>query len=121
MRAEEGAVMRTILALLLLAGTAEAGLYNLTDPLPNYFKRLQDVRIRVKELRAVPREPPKGKKLDPGSPRSLYLQQAERLRALLDGGNISTLERVDLAAAYIRLARPEEALKALEGANQGHF
>jgi hypothetical protein len=113
--------MRTVLALLLLAGTAQAGLYNLNDPAPRFFKSLAEVRSHVKDLRGltVPLKP--GQKPDQGSLRVLYPQQAERLEALLKDGTITTLERVDLSACYVRMGKQKEALEALEGADQDHF
>src|SRR5262249_84403 len=117
----EGAAMRTVLALLLLAGTAQAGLYNLNDPGPRFFKSLGDVRAHVKQLQGLNPELKPGQTPDKGSLRVLYPQQAERLEALLKDGTISTLERVDLSACYIRMGEPDKALKVLEGANQDHF
>src|SRR5262249_42873861 len=62
-----------------------------------------------------------GAKVDKGSLRFFYPQQARMLEALLEEGSISTLERVDLSACYIRLQKFDKALEVLEGANQGHF
>ena len=115
--------MRSILfslALLGLASPVSAGVYNLSynsEPTPNIPP--ERVRAEVLQLRAAP-VPPAGR-LDPGSPRAVYLQQAAALERARADGILSTVGRASLGACYIRLGRARDAIRVLSEGDKDHF
>jgi hypothetical protein len=120
---------RTILALAVLAVwlapalTAHAGLYNRVDRetinraylLGPGMDKLKELLVQLRESRV------RELKLERGSYKSLYEQEAQRLEKKLHDGSLTTLERAELGAYYIRLNRAEEARDLLEAGDKTHF
>ncbi len=111
-------VVMAVLALGLLGGAARAGVYDLDDPVPQHLPPLPlqhaDIQLILGPLRAaaVPRQP----KQDPGP----YEKQAAALEAKAPGDR-TTFDSVDLGACYIRLNRPNDAIRVLLQADQSNF
>ncbi len=111
-------VVMAALALGLLGGAARAGVYDLDDPLPQHLPPLPSdhaqIQLILQPLRAagVPRQP--------NTPVSPYQKQAEALEAKA-AGDRTTADRIDLGACYIRLNRPNDAIRVLSTADQSHF
>lgn len=102
---------------LLSAGAARAGLYNAAErsespglyPLPQTFKEFQ---LALGELRSIAVE----RAVPPNPVREHVLKQVAALEAKQRTGKLTVDERVNLGAYYVRLQRPEEAVRVLEGA-----
>ena len=103
------------LAVALTAGAGRAGVYDLDDPLPPRYPPLptnhDQIRLVLAPLRAagVPRLP--------NQPRSLYEMQAAALEQKTPGA-WTTTDRIDLGACYLRMNRPNDAIRVLSDADQ---
>ncbi len=95
-----------------------AGVYDLDDPLPQHLPPLPSdhgqILLIIGPLRAagIPRQP--NMRVSP------YEKQAAALEAKAPGDR-TTFDRVDLGACYIRLNRPNDAVRVLLQADQTNF
>jgi len=111
-------VVVAALALGLLGGAARAGVYDLDDPLPQHLPPLPGDHVQIQlilgPLRAatVPRQPQQ--EISP------YEKQAAALEKKAPG-DLTTADRIDLGACYLRLNRPNDAIRVLSAADQSHF
>jgi hypothetical protein len=105
------------LALLGLASPAAAGVYNTLESYPNLPP--EKVPSYVRQLRGIA-VPPKGP-LDPGSMRAAVLQLTAKLEADQRNGTLSTVDRINLGACYIRLGQHRDAIRLLSAGDQRHF
>jgi tetratricopeptide (TPR) repeat protein len=109
-----------ILALpcLLATGTANAGLYNLSEPLPlpqiveSRFQPLHPRQFSEELARLLQVGLEKINNKVPQS-REHYLAQREKLQARLRAGSITIPERIDLSAYLVRLREAEQAVDVL--------
>jgi hypothetical protein len=130
-----GVGVLVLLAWLGAGASARAGVY-FTPEGPSYLLPVEKLKLWVGELRgiAVPLE-----KQDPSGPvrasdlrkaaaqalrgslRARYLGEAARLKEKQEAGGLSTVDRVDLGACYLRMGRPNEAIEVLEAGDRTHF
>jgi hypothetical protein len=105
------------LAVGLLGGSLQAGVYNLDDPLPGRLPPLpflQDqIQLVLGPLRKAALPPVAGQ---PGP----YEVQAAALEHK-EPADLTTIDRVNLGACYLRMNRPNDALRVLREADQSHF
>ena len=114
-------VVLATLAVGLLGGAARAGVYDSADPPPRFPPLLfsyKDVRLVLDPLRVASTTAVRPRQ--PGEPARLYEQQAAELESRPAAG-LSTPERIDLGACYIRLGRFNDALRVLSAGDQDHF
>ena len=108
-------VVVAVLALGLLGGAARAGVYDLDDPMPQrvplpiYHEQIQ---LILGPLRAAAL--PVQRTVSP------YEKQARSLERKAPGDR-TTFDCVDLGACYIRLNRPNDAVRVLLQADQSNF
>ena len=101
-------------ALALTAGLGRAGVYDLDDPLPLRLPPLptnhDQIRLVLAPLRiaAQPRLPNQERPYD---------QQAAELEKKAPGA-LTTRDRIDLGACYLRMNRPNDAIRVLSEADQ---
>jgi tetratricopeptide (TPR) repeat protein len=111
----------TLTVLLLWLGLglpARAGVYNSAErtALPPWDK----LKFWVGELRGV-RTLPGARPAPPGSERHRVETQARVLEAREKAGALSTTERADLGACYLRMGRFHDAIRVLEAGDRKHF
>ncbi len=101
-------------ALTLTAGLGRAGVYDLDDPLPQLLPPMpanhDQIRLVLDPLRAAAL-PPKPNQDRP------YDQQAAALEKK-GLGLLTTRDRIDLGACYLRMNRPNDAIEVLSRADQ---
>ena len=106
-----------MLGVILVGGAAHAGLYNLNDPLPQHLPPLpyyyDQIQLILGPLRAAA-VPPLTKQKNP------YAEQAAALESKAPG-ELTTSDRVNLGACYVRLNRPNDAVRVLLQADQSNF
>jgi tetratricopeptide (TPR) repeat protein len=112
--------IRIVLAMLavgLLGGSVRAGVYNLNDPLPQHLPPLpflhDQIQLVLGPLRKAALPPVAGQP-------SPYEQQAAELEHK-EPADLTTIDRVNLGACYLRMNRPNDALRVLREADQSHF
>ncbi|MFO0845870.1 MAG: hypothetical protein U0797_26390 [Gemmataceae bacterium] len=105
-------------ALLVCASPLPAGVYNLEERIRRV--NTDGVRGLVLELRAAALPSPKGG-LTPEHFKSQVLAEAARLELLNRDGLLTTIDRVNLSACYLRLNRVPDALRLLSGGDKDHF
>jgi tetratricopeptide (TPR) repeat protein len=112
--------MRIIIAMLavgLLNGSAQAGVYNLDDPLPQHLPPLpymhDQIQLVIGPLRKAAL-PPVANRPGPYEVQAAALEQKE-------ARDLTTIDRVNLGACYLRMNRPNDALRVLREADQNHF
>jgi hypothetical protein len=111
----------TVLALWLgLALPARAGVYNTGEQLGWPTPPLDKWRLLIGQLRAV-RTAAGALPASPGSLRWRFERRAAELEAREKEGALSTLDRVDLGACYIRMGRYQDAIRVLEAGDRKHF
>ena len=109
----------TVLAIWLGAGgPARAGVYHSGPQVP--LPPPGQLRLAVGQLRAI-RALRGGPPALPGSLREKYERRAAELEAHERDGWLSTLDRVDLGACYIRMGRDQDAIRVLEAGDRRHF
>ncbi len=110
-------IILAMLALCFLGGPVCAGVYNLGDPLPQHFPPLpylhDQIQLVLGPLRKAALPPLEGQ---PGP----YEVQAAKLEAK-EPADLTTIDRVNLGACYLRLNRPNDALRVLRAADPNHF
>lgn len=107
---------------LLLAPSANAGVYNLQER--HEIGGTAKMRGYYLDVRSISVDPlAAGKPLRPESPRAAVLRQVEALKGEFAARTFSTLDRVNLAACYLRLGgeRVPEAIGLLNRGDQSHF
>jgi hypothetical protein len=138
-----------VLVLLAVGSAARAGVYNLSDPATLFAIYTEGEDVSTPEGRAnvitrveaamrlngLPKGPqipgrlyalvaasaePKGR-MDPNSPRALYLRQAEYYERLRANGTLGTNDAVALSGAYLRLGDAKSARRVLADADKRHF
>jgi tetratricopeptide (TPR) repeat protein len=110
--------------VLLLAGAARAGVYNLEEPAIGPLGDLQQINDLLRSFRNAslalgaedPRADRKLLKL-----RDHYLEQAPRLAAKERDGSLTQTDRANLGGVLIRLGRNQEAIRVLQAGNQRDF
>ncbi len=112
--------IRIILALLavgLVGASVQAGIYNLNNPLPQHLPPLpfmhDQIQLVLGPLRRAALPPVAGQ---PGP----YEVQAAELEQK-EPADLTTIDRVNLGACYLRMNRPNDALRVLREADQNHF
>ena len=113
--------LRLVIAMLavgLLGGAARAGVYDLNDPLPQHLPPLPGDHVKIQlvlgPLRAA------GLPRQPNQQPSPYAVQAAELEGKAPT-DLTTTDRIDLGACYIRLNRPNDAIRVLSEADQSNF
>ncbi len=105
-----------VLAAWLGAGLpAQAGVYHTGQQIG--LPALAQLRLAVGQLRAI--RPVQG--VPPNALRSQFERRAAELEAQEKAGWLSTLDRVDLGACYIRMGRDQDAIRVLEAGDRKHF
>ncbi len=103
------------LAVALTAGAGRAGVYDLDDPLQARYPPLptnrDQIRLVLAPLRAA------GVARQPNQPMSLYEQQAAELEKKAPAA-WTTTDRINLGACYLRMNRPNDAIRVLSEADQ---
>ena len=110
-------IVLAILAVGFLGGSVRAGVYNLNDPLPQHLPPLpflhDQIQLVLGPLRKAALPPVAGQP-------SPYEQQAAELEHK-EPADLTTIDRVNLGACYLRMNRPNDALRVLREADQSHF
>jgi tetratricopeptide (TPR) repeat protein len=106
-----------MLAVGFLGGSLRAGVYNLNDPLPQRQPPLgykhNQIQLDLGAWRKAALPPVMGQ---PGP----YEIQAAELEHK-EPADLTTIDRVNLGACYLRMNRPNDALRVLREADQSHF
>lgn len=97
------------------AGPARAGVYHTGQQIG--LPALAQLRLAVGQLRAI--RPVPG--VPPNPLRTQFERRAAELEAQERAGWLSTLDRVDLGACYIRMGRDQDAIRVLEAGDRKHF
>jgi tetratricopeptide (TPR) repeat protein len=112
--------IRTVLAVLavgLLAGSVRAGVYNLDDPLPQHLPPLPYLHEQIQLILGPLRKAALPPVLNQPGPYEVQAAKLERKAAQ----DLTTIDRVNLGACYLRMNRPNDALRVLREADQNHF
>jgi hypothetical protein len=113
-----GGLLAVLAVWLGPGGPAWAGVYHTGQQIG--LPRLDKVRYdagQVRAIRTVRGAPP----APPGSLRWQFERKAAELEAQERAGALSTLDRVDLGACYIRMGRDQDAIRVLEAGDRKHF
>jgi hypothetical protein len=115
-----GVLIGTAVLAGWLAGCpgARAGLYNSQENIPPIPP--EKIKFWVGQLRGIAVER-KGQPEEGGSLRAKFLDEVARLEGLRREGAVSTIDRADLGACYVRLRKPSEAIRVLRQGDQSHF
>src|ERR1019366_2556871 len=110
-------IVLAALAVGLLGGAVRAGVYNLNDPLPQHFPPLPYLHDQIQLVLGPLRKAALPPVLNQPGPYEAQAAELER-KAPQD---LTTIERVNLGACYLRMNRPNDALRVLREADQNHF
>ena len=109
-------IVLATLAVGLLGGSVQAGVYNLDDPLPQHLPPLPYLHDQIQLVLGPLRKAALPPVANQPSPYEIQATQLEH-----KGADLTTIERVNLGACYLRMNRPNDALRVLREADQGHF
>jgi len=106
-----------MLAVGLVGGSVQAGVYNLDDPMPQHLPPLPYMHNQVQLVLGPLRKaalPPIANQPSPYEVQAAALEQKEP-------ADLTTIDRVNLGACYLRMNRPNDALRVLREADQNNF
>jgi tetratricopeptide (TPR) repeat protein len=110
-------IVLAVLAVGLVGGSAQAGVYNLDDPLPGRLPPLpymhDQIQLVIGPLRKAAL-PPVANQPGPYEVQAAELEHKEP-------ADLTTIDRVNLGACYLRMNRPNDALRVLREADQNYF
>jgi hypothetical protein len=112
-----GNLLSVLVGWLVASGPLGAGVYNTTES--PFLPPVDKIDYFVSELRGIPA--PANVPVRPGTLRYVYLNQLADLEARAREGPLTTPDRVNLGACYIRLQRDADAIRVLQAGDLKHF